>query len=55
MDKTITLDELAEQLKRWEGETIHNAPGLALAIFNGADQARHGDKPRPRASKGRAA
>jgi hypothetical protein len=52
---TITLQELAEQLARFQGEEIHNAAGLALALFTGAAHARDGMQRPPRASKGRAA
>jgi hypothetical protein len=55
MPDTITLQELADQLTRFQGEEIHNAAGLALALFAGARQARDGTQRPPRASKGRAA
>jgi len=35
-EPTITLDELIAQLKKWEGQTIAHAGGLAVAIFRGA-------------------
>jgi hypothetical protein len=55
MPDTITLQELAEQLARFQGEDIRNAAGLALALFTGAGQARDGTQRPPRASKGHAA
>jgi hypothetical protein len=55
MPDTITLQELTEQLARFQGEEIHNAAGLALALFTGAAHARDGMQRPPRASKGRAA
>ena len=35
-EPTITLTQLIEQLKKWEGQTIAHAGGLAVAIMKGA-------------------
>jgi hypothetical protein len=33
----INLDQLAAQLKKFEGQVIHNAAGLAVVIMMGAE------------------
>lgn len=41
-EPTITLSQLAEELKRYEGQLITNGAGLAITIVSSAGQrAKH--------------